>query len=92
MGIGPIVGIRPIAMVKPAASSPDLTGVFAVEFRGQQEQDETYSPSHQSAARGLEDEESETDSLADAGEQAAEEITFETGQQSDSHRKVNFFA
>jgi hypothetical protein len=89
MGIGPIVGIRPITMVKPSVSSPDLSGVFAIEFRGQ-ERDETYS--HQSASRGLEDEESESDSIAEPDEQAIEEIAFETRRQTEPQRKVNFFA
>jgi hypothetical protein len=91
MGIGPIVGVRPITMIKPSASALDLSGVFAIEFRGQ-ERDETYSPSHQSAARGLEDEESDADSLTESDEQPVEETAFETEQQSEPHRKVNFFA
>lgn len=91
MGIGPIIGIRPILMVKPPASAPDLTGVFDIEFRGQ-EQDESYSSSQQSVARGLEDEESEADSLAESELQPVEEIALETERQSEPHRKVNFFA
>jgi hypothetical protein len=91
MGIGPIVGIRPITMVKPSPSAPDLSGVFAIELRGQ-ERDETYSPSNQSAARGLEDEELEDDTGVDAEERAVVEIAAENEQQSEPHRKVNFFA
>jgi hypothetical protein len=90
MGIGPIIGIWPIATVKPLASIPDLSGVFAVEFRGQ-EQDESYSSSNQRAARGLEDEEPEA-STAETDEQPVEEIAIEADQQSEPHRKVNFFA
>jgi hypothetical protein len=91
LGIGPIVAIGPITMVKPSAATADLSGVFAIEFRGR-EQDETYSRSHQSAARGLEDEESEADSVADSIEQPVEEIALETEPQSEPHRKVSFFA
>lgn len=87
MEIGPIVGIRPITMVKPLASAPDLTGVFAVAFRGQ-EQEETYSPSHQRAERGLEDEESE--SLA--AEEPFEEESLDGKPQTQSSGKVSFFA
>jgi hypothetical protein len=79
MEIGPVIGIRPVTMVKPTTSSPDLTGVFAIEFRGQQE--ETYSPANQRAARGLEDEESGDESLAEPAEQPVE-----------APRKFSFFA
>ena len=54
MEIGPITGIRPISMVKPPSPAPDLSGVFAVEFRGRQ-QDES-SNSSRRASRGLEKE------------------------------------
>jgi hypothetical protein len=90
MEIGPIVGIRPITMIKPATSSPDLTGVFAIEFRGQQ--DETYSPGNQRAARGLEDEESRDESQAEAADQAAEEPSLDSEHQPAWPRKVSFFA
>jgi len=42
-------------MVKPLRPDVDLSGIFAVEFRKQTE-DETYESSQQQAARGLEDE------------------------------------
>ena len=53
MEIGPVNAIRPIAMVRPSTSAPDLAGVFAIEFREQQRED-TYSSGNPS--RGLEDE------------------------------------
>ena len=91
MGIGPIIGIRPITMVKPVASAPDLTGVFAIEFRGQ-ERDETYSPSDRGAARGLEDEETEDDTLSLSSEEPEEENSISFGHESATQRKVSFFA
>ena len=90
MEIGPIVGIRPITMIKPTASSPDLTGVFAIEFRGQQ--DETYSPGNQHTSRGLEDEESGDELLAEAADQPVEELSVDSEDQPASPRKVSFFA
>ncbi len=90
MGIGPIIGIRPIVMVKPLVSSPDLTGVFAIEFRGQE--DETYSSSNQRAARGLEDEESDDELLAETGNQPVDELSLGSEQQRSSLAKVSFFA
>lgn len=54
MEIGPISGIRPLAMVKPPAQAPDLAGVFAVELR-KQDEEENYS-GNQRASRGLEEE------------------------------------
>ena len=90
MGIGPIIGIRPISTIKPPASSPDLTGVFAIEFRGQQ--DETYSPGNQRAARGLEDEESGDESLVEAADQLVEELSLDSEHQPASPRKVSLFA
>jgi hypothetical protein len=77
-------------MVKPVASAPDLSGVFAIEFRGP-ERDETYSPSHQSAARGLEDEELEGEPSSRDDEQDATERSSEIGAQAAS-RQINFFA
>ncbi len=90
MGIGPIVGIRPITMVKPSSPAPDLSGVFAVEFRGQ-ERDETYSPSHQRAARGLEDEEPEEASLLEGDQQNSEDLSFDSEGRPRSSQ-VSFFA
>jgi hypothetical protein len=91
MGIGPIIGIRPIPMVKPPASAPDLTGVFDIEFR-RQEQDETYSPSHQALARGLEDEESGEDTLSLGDEQPPEENSTSFEHDPANQRRVSFFA
>ncbi len=91
MGIGPIVGILPITMIKPSSSAPDLSGVFAVEFRGQQ-RDEADSPGHQRASRGLEDEESEQEPLVEGDEESPENFSFDSQQKSAPHRKVSFFA
>lgn len=67
MDIGPISAIRPVSMVRPSApgseTAADLAGVFAVEFRNQQ-QDDAYTPSRQ-PDRGLEDEEAEDPQSAD---------------------------
>jgi hypothetical protein len=66
MDIGPVSAIRPVSSVRPSppgfgnASDPDLTGVFAAEFRNQQ-RDDSYSASR-NASRGLEDEDDGTDS------------------------------
>jgi hypothetical protein len=79
MDIGPIQPIRPVTMVRPLRSEPDLTGVFAAEFRDQQ-RDESYSPARK-ASRGLEHEDPEGDS-----ESASAQLP-ET-----SSRSVNFFA
>ncbi len=59
MEIGPILGIRPVAPVAPRPAAPDLSGVFAVEFR-KQDQDATYTSS-QKASRGLEEENEDND-------------------------------
>jgi len=59
MDIGPINAIRPVAMVRPPRSAPDLSGVFAIEFR-HQEQGAFDSPARK-ASRGLEDENAEED-------------------------------
>jgi len=77
-------------MVKPSSPAPDLSGVFAVEFRGQ-ERDETYSPSHQRAARGLEDEEPEEASLLEGDQQNSEDLSFDSEGRPRSSQ-VSFFA
>ena len=79
MGIGPIIGIRPLTIIKPFAAAPDLSGVFAAEFRTQQ-QDEYSSRGNQRARRGLEDEEPESESLPEASSGVIEEdsVNFET--------------
>lgn len=91
MEIGPIVGVRPITMVKPSSSSRDLSGVFAIEFRSQS-QDESYSPSQKRAARGLEDEESEDESLVEENEQSRNETSRDSDWQATPRRQVSFFA
>jgi len=90
MEIGPIIGIRPVTMIKPTISSPDLSGVFAIEFRGQQ--DETYSAANQRTSRGLEDEESGDELLAEAADQPVEELSVDSEHQPALTRKVSFFA
>jgi hypothetical protein len=89
MEIGPIVGIRPIAMIKPSNAAPDLSGIFAVEFR-KQARDE--APAHQRAARGLEDEESEDASSTVEEEGSPEEIALDLQSPSSLRPKVSFFA
>ncbi len=87
MGIGPVTGVRPVTMVKPSTTGRDLSGVFAVEFR-EQDQEEAYSRSHPAAARGLEDE--ETDDVAEQ-----ESLTQESSSDDPHtgiHPKVSFFA
>lgn len=57
MDIGPIQSSRPVGAVRPSRLEPDLAGVFAVEFR-HQEQDDSYAASPK-AFRGLENESEE---------------------------------
>lgn len=84
MDIGPIAGIRPVPMVNRFRSADDLSAVFSVEFR-KQEQDETYTPSHQKASRGLEDEDEDT--LIDGEE------TYSAGSgMMSGGSKISFFA
>ena len=90
MGITPIVGIRPITWTRPASAKPDLAGVFAAEFRGQ-ERDESYSSSNQRASRGLEDEDTEESSEAEE-EPARAEVVINSDQRSGTTRKISFFA
>ena len=63
MDIGPVNAIRPVQAVRPSppgsSQNPDLTGVFATEFR-QQQRDDSYSPSR-NPCRGLEDEDDDLD-------------------------------
>jgi hypothetical protein len=89
--IGPIVGVRPITMVKPSSPSRDLSGVFAIEFRSQ-DQDESYSTSQQRATRGLEDEGSEDEALVEENEQTGDEMSLDSDWQAMPHRQVSFFA
>jgi hypothetical protein len=78
MEIGPIVAIRPVSMVRPSPSGsdsgPDLPGVFAVEFRGQQRED-SYTPSRQ-PDRGLEDEEEEEEGGSASAGSAEASVSF----------------
>jgi len=59
MDVGPISSIRPVTMIKPSSSAPDLSRVIEVEYLGQSGDDE-YTPADRKASRGLEDEEEET--------------------------------
>jgi hypothetical protein len=68
MEIGPINAIRPAAAVRSLNPAPDLTGVFAVEFRQQQGED-TYASRR--AARGLEDENADEEGIEAEPEYAA---------------------
>jgi hypothetical protein len=84
MDIGPISAIRPIALVKPSASAPDLSRVFEVEYLGQS-CDDQYSSANQKAARGLEDEEGDIQSEEPAEPEASPEAVAGSGT-------VSFFA
>lgn len=66
MELGAIPAIRPLVAPQPNRVDRDLSGVFQVEF--QREQQESYTPHHQSADRGLEDEDSspETEEILEA--------------------------
>ncbi len=79
MEIGPVRAIRPAVMVKHVTDTPDLTGVFAVALR-QQDENDHYSPG--SASRGLE----EDDATAAADDHA---VDLSSGAQPAT---VNFFA
>ena len=63
MEIGPVTAVRPIPSSRPSppgsSENPDLTGVFAAEFRDQQ-RDDSYSPNRK-ASRGLEDEDDDVE-------------------------------
>jgi len=82
--IGPITGIRSISMIKPTSPSPDLSGVFAVEFRKQADDEKA---GHQRAARGLEDEEPDATVSNAAEENAANDIAIEKPRS-----QVSYFA
>ncbi len=79
--IGPINGIRPVAMVRPGERSADLSKVFAAELR-HQGGDAEDSP-NEKAKRGLEEDEGE-DGVG------REDEGMEAGGV--SVRSVNFFA
>ena len=89
MEIGPITGIRPISMVKPPSPAPDLSGVFAVEFRGRQ-QDES-SNSSRRASRGLE-KEAEDEDLADDSLVASEDAQMSSVADPLPLRQISIFA
>jgi hypothetical protein len=83
--IGPIVGIRPVPMIRTSSPAPDLAGVFAVELRKQAHED---APPHQRVARGLEDEEADAASVS-----AEDESSFDdTAPDAQPHSRVSFFA
>jgi hypothetical protein len=87
MDIGPVNAIRPVQAVRPSPpgsrDNPDLTGVFATEFR-QQQRDDSYSPSR-NPSRGLEDEDDDLDAES-TGETTPE---FKLAPSSSS---ISFFA
>jgi hypothetical protein len=92
MDIGPVNAIRPVQAVRPSPPgfgkasdlNPDLTGVFAAEFRDQQ-QDDSYTGGRK-ASRGLEDEDEEIDSEPSEPE-SAPELQF-----APSPSSISFFA
>ena len=78
MDIGPVSAIRPVPAVRPSPpgseQNQDLTGVFAPEFRDQQQND-SYSPSRQ-PDRGLEDENTEDETPSSPDEAAQGNINI----------------
>ena len=56
MAIGPISAIRPVSMIKPSSTAPDLSGVFEAEYLGQSSDDE-YTPANRTAVQGSVEEE-----------------------------------
>ncbi len=88
MDIGPVNAIRPVQAVRPSPpgsrENPDLSGVFATEFRNQQ-RDDSYSPSR-NPARGLEDEGDDLDSERSESEPASQL------RLSPSSSSISFFA
>ena len=68
--IGPITGIRPMTAINPTRSVEDLSGIASVKFGGR-DQEESYTPSHQKASRGLEDEEEDGLGTEDDAESSA---------------------
>jgi len=90
MEIGPISGIRPISMVKSPSPAPDLSGVFAVEFRGHQEEDSSLGSSRK-APRGLEEEAEEGDSM-DEIVVASNDASISDGSDSLVPRQISIFA
>ena len=88
MDIGPVNAIRPILAVRPSppgsSQNPDLTSVFATEFR-QQQRDDSYSPSR-NPSRGLEEEDN------DFGPELGDETTPEFRLTAPSSSSISFFA
>jgi len=82
MEIGPIPAIRPVTMIKPSLTAPDLSRVFEVEYLGHSADDE-YTPGNGKATRGLEEEEENLDEAA--VESGARQLPPPAG-------KVSFFA
>jgi hypothetical protein len=89
MEIGPINTVRPVTLIKPLRADVGLSGVFAVEFRKQGD-DETYSSNQERATRGLEDEATPEDDLQDdAGTDASSDSSFARAA---APSKISFFA
>jgi hypothetical protein len=58
MDIGPVSAIKPVTMIKPSATAPDLSRVFEVEYLGESGDDE-YTPANRKAGPESEDQEEE---------------------------------
>jgi hypothetical protein len=82
MDISPISAIRPVTMIKPSLSAPDLSRVFEAEYLGQSKDDE-YTSADRKASRGLEDEEDTVE---------AEPAAYESPETAEDSGKVDFFA
>lgn len=64
MEIGPISGIRPVAMVKPGTQSADLTKVVSAELRDQRREGD--EAGNGKANRGLEEDDAENGAIEEA--------------------------
>lgn len=93
MEIGPITAVRPVSPVKPSRRDVDLSAVFAIELRKQNDE-ETDSSSHQKAARGLEEDDLQDDIIGE--DDLRREVNTEDADMPPSSvatsNKISFFA
>jgi hypothetical protein len=83
MDINPISPIRPVGMIKPTATTPDLSRVFEVEYLGQS--DDEYTSGDGKSARGLEDEEEDVSAENQSDNEERPEAVVQS-------TKISFFA
>jgi hypothetical protein len=92
MEIGPITGIRPVAMSSRARSAGDLSAVIQAELR-KEDEDETYSPSKEQADGAFEEEEVEEDDLVEEMDESVRLLGSGAGESSHGAvRNISFFA